>query len=329
MNQKTTQTRLMEAIATERQRLASRRGFLSGAAKVAGGGALAMAALPASGGLRSVVAQDFADDLDILNYALTLEHLESFFYTEGLTNFEEGDFTEDRSIRDAGNDSNDENDDDNEVSIFARLEEVRDHEQAHVETLTQTINDMGGTPVEAGEYDFGDAFDDPQAFLETADALENTGVAAYLGAAGQIQDPGVLAAAGSILAVEARHASYLDNLVGESPFPEAFAKPLSRDEVLAIAGDFIVGQGSSSSSSSEDATETPEDSDSETDTETETETPEDTGTEAPDETETEEPDDTETAEPEETESPEGTETPEDTGTEESEDNVEVPATSTP
>lgn len=229
--------RLMGAVMIERRRLASRRGFLTGAARAAGGGALAMTALPALARPGSVLAQDFGDDLEVLNYALTLEHLESSFYTEGLSRFQAGDFSPDRSIRQASGNGGDGSD----VSVFARLEAIRDHEQAHVATLTQTIDGLGGTPVDAGEYDFGDAFDGPMAFLATAQALENTGVAAYLGAAGQIQDADVLAATGSILVVEARHAAYIDDLVGGSPFPDAFAEPLSRDEVLDVAGGFSAG----------------------------------------------------------------------------------------
>lgn len=255
MNQRETQQRLMEVIASERQRLASRRGFLRGAAKATGGGALALAALPAAGGLRSILAQDFADDLEILNYALTLEHLEHAFYRDGLDLFSEEDFAEleedDEEDGDAVfGETDDEEDDvaetddeeDDEASVYARLEEVRDHEQAHVETLTQTIIDLGGEPVTEGQYDFGYG-EDPEAFLATAQALENTGVAAYAGAAPQIQDDGVLAAALSIHSVEARHAAYLNDLNGISPFPDAFDDALTPDEVLEIAGAFIVGEG--------------------------------------------------------------------------------------
>jgi hypothetical protein len=320
MNEKTTQARFMDAIAVERQRLASRRGFLRGAAKVAGGGALAVAAMPATGGIRSILAQEFTDDLEILNYALTLEQLEAFFYTEGLAQFSEDDFTDEDDDEGQDNEDQDDAEDEDEVSIYARLQEVRDHEQAHVETLTQTIIDLGGTPVEEGEYDFGDAFDDPDAFLETAQALENTGVSAYLGALPQIQDPSLVAAAGSIVTVEARHAGYLNDLNGESPFPNAFDEALSRDEVLDIVDEFIVTAGvaadptetATAEAPAEEATETPEE-----------EEPAETPTGEPEEP-TEEP----TEEPEEpTEEPdEPTEEP----TEEIEDDVEVPEpTSTP
>jgi hypothetical protein len=112
------------------------------------------------------------------------------------------------------------------------------HETAHVETLTQVITDLGGEPVAAAEYDFG--VTDAQTFLQTAAVLENVGVAAYDGAGAAIQDPGLLTAAGSIVAVEARHAAYLNLVIGENPFPAAFETPMTPAEVLEAAGPFIV-----------------------------------------------------------------------------------------
>jgi len=219
--------RFLAEIAAERRRLSSRRGFLTGSAKLAGGGALALAL---AGGVRPLVgfAQDgspvpapaspFPDDIAILNYALTLEHLESTFYREGLETFAADDF---------------------EDGVFDNLTLVAEHEAAHVDALTATITDLGGTPVTEAEYDFGYG-DDPEAFLEVAAALENTGVSAYDGAGQFIQNVDLLAVAGQIVAVEARHASYLNFVNGEIPFPDAFETPLSSDEVLAIAGPFIV-----------------------------------------------------------------------------------------
>ena len=238
---------ILEAVAEERRRIASRRGFLKTSAKLAGGGAIAMAVAGTSltGSQRSTLAQEFESDLDILNYALTLEILESTFYEEGLDTFSDDDFEEA-----LGDQSSDDDDDDSTPivnaqgesarSIRDRIVEIGEHEQEHVDFLTQTISDLGFAPVEGGEFDFGDAFDSVEAFLETAQALENTGVSAYLGAAPAITDPTVLAAAGSIATVEARHAGYLNLLNGDSPFPDSFDEPLTRDEVLEEAGEFIV-----------------------------------------------------------------------------------------
>ena len=75
-----------------------------------------------------------------------------------------------------------------------------------------------------------------------AATVENLGAAAYLGQAGSIQNKEVLAAALSIHTVEARHASALNELLGEAVTPDgAFAKPASMDEVLTKVKPFIVG----------------------------------------------------------------------------------------
>lgn len=166
-----------------------------------------------------VAAQtEFNDDVDVLNYALTLEHLESGFYKLA-ADYSLGDDAFGNSI-------------DEWVGI------VGAHEDAHVETLASVITDLGGTPVEAAEYDFG--VTDAVSFLNTAAILENVGVAAYDGAAQFIENPDLLLAAGGIVAVEARHAAYLNLVTGESPFPAAVESPLTPDEVLEAAGPFFV-----------------------------------------------------------------------------------------
>ena len=215
--------RLLSEIGEERRRM-SRRGLLGGSLKLAGGAAIAMSLTTMPGAFsirRMAAAQEMTSDLDVLNYALTLEHLEYSFYRDGIGLFTFGQDSRGQSI-----DTN-----------FAA---IRDHEGAHVETLASVITSLSGTPVEEATYDFGDAYTDPMAFMFTAAALENTGVSAYDGAAQFITDPDLLTAAGSIVAVEARHASYLNLLTDVLPFPAAFETPLTMDEVLEIAGPFIV-----------------------------------------------------------------------------------------
>lgn len=207
----------MGAIDEERQRLANRRGVLTGGAKLVAGGAAALAVAGSPALTKLIAAQDFESDVDVLNYALTLEHLEYAFYRDGLEGFSAEDFDE---------------------GVYDNLLLVRDHEGDHVDTLVSVITDLGGEPVEEAEYDFG--YDDAAGFLGVAAALENTGVSAYDGAGASIESPDLLTAAGTIVAVEARHASYLNLITGEDPFPEAFETPLSPDEVLEIAGPFIV-----------------------------------------------------------------------------------------
>ncbi len=226
MHQPQLHERFLGAVIAERERLGSRRAFLNRSAKLAAGGTLAgaFAAAPVSG-MRSTLAQAFTDDLDIFNYALTLEHLEYAFYRDGLQTFGPGDFTA------AGF----------AAVVYDYFGLIRDHENAHVNTITATIADAGGTPVGEAQYDFGYG-NDVTKFAATAQALENTGVAAYTGAAPSISDPGLLTAALTVQGVEARHASYLNLLNGDVPFPDAFDAGKTRSEILAIAGPFIVGR---------------------------------------------------------------------------------------
>jgi hypothetical protein len=171
-----------------------------------------------------VAGMTFETPVDVLNYALTLEHLEYAFYRDGLTEFSAEDFSA------AGYADN----------VYEFFGIIRDHEREHVETLVSVIGDLGGEAVEEAEYDFG--YTDLAGFVGVAQVLENTGVSAYQGAAQfLIEEDELLTAALTIHGVEARHAAYLNGLQGESPFPEAVNPTLTPDEVLAAAGPFIVG----------------------------------------------------------------------------------------
>jgi hypothetical protein len=214
-----------ERITDVAERPATRRGVVRGAAMV-GGGAMAMAASPLVSQYRALAQNETGDDIiSVLNYALTLEHLENQFYAAGLATFTSADIEALGFL----------------PGVFDFIAEIGANEAAHVETLTTVINDLGGEPVEAGEYAIEDALASADAFIATAQALENTGVGAYTGAAKfLIENDELLTAALTIHAVEARHAAYLNILNGESPFPDAFDEPLTPAEVVEIASDFIV-----------------------------------------------------------------------------------------
>ncbi|EEU43134.1 uncharacterized protein NECHADRAFT_83574 [Fusarium vanettenii 77-13-4] len=157
----------------------------------------------------------------ILNYALTLEHLEDTFYREALSKFSEKDFA------DAGYDS----------TFYNNIKKVSSDETSHVDFLTKGLKAAGATPVAACTYDFG--YTDVKSFLATASVLEGVGVSAYLGAAADIMSKTYLTAAGSILTVEARHSSYIRGHLKEVPFPQAFDAPLTYNEVYSLASGFI------------------------------------------------------------------------------------------
>jgi hypothetical protein len=162
-------------------------------------------------------------DIDVLNFALTLEHLEYAFYRDGLgpNGFASSAFT---GYLDP--------------NLYARLLDIRDHEGAHVDALTKTIQGLGGDPVRELCYSFG--YTSAKSFLGVAQALENTGVSAYDGAIAGITSPALQTTGATIATVEARHASYLNLINGTNPFPAAFDEPKTKDEILAIAGGFIV-----------------------------------------------------------------------------------------
>ncbi len=178
----------------------------------------------------SAKADHLPPDIAILNYALTLEHLEAAFYLQGLQRFTARDFCSGQRISQLGP----------KVvrDLHKNLLVVRDHEVEHVMVLESVIQSLGRTPVLACQYDFG--YDGPDGFLRVAQALENTGVMAYTGALAQIQNVDLQTAGATIATVEARHASYLNLINGDSPFPMAFDEAKTMDEILAIAGQFIV-----------------------------------------------------------------------------------------
>ena len=157
-------------------------------------------------------------DLAIVNYALTLEYLEADFYQQVLDSGE----VKDKKV--------------GEVA-----KEISENEQEHVAALKATVEQLGGTPAKKPQTNFEDVLaGGEKMILETAAAVENLGAAAYLGQAGNIESPEILAAALSIHTVEARHAAVLNQVVGKSVVPDgAFAKPATMDEVLKMVKPFI------------------------------------------------------------------------------------------
>jgi rubrerythrin len=198
------------------------------------------------------MAADFDDvegtDLDVLNYALTLENLENAFYREGLETFDEDDFARGmygKNLDDLSTETSEEI-----QMMYDHVEVIGEHEAAHVGVLSEAITLLGGDPEPEASYDFG--IETVEGFLATAQVLENTGVAAYAGAAPFIESPDLQSAALSIHSVEARHAAYLNDVNGESPFPDAFDSSLSQQEVLDAVAPFIQSDGEDGDDSESD-----------------------------------------------------------------------------
>jgi len=173
-------------------------------------------------------------DVDVLNFALTLEHLEANYYNQFLDEYSESEVERSEPARVFAEPGL-------RFSTYQKIEEVRDHEEAHVEALTQTIEDLGGDPVEPAEYDF--PYETIEEFADLSATIEAVGVSAYAGAAPLIDSDEVLAAALSIHSVEARHTAYFRVLNTNTPFPKAFDPARTMEEVLEIASQFMVGEG--------------------------------------------------------------------------------------
>lgn len=192
------------------QAKASRRKFLKGASVTLGALALTAVSPIGQGSAYAATALQGLKDVDILNFALTLEHLEAEFYKMAVA---------------GGKLSGD---------ALSVLTAIRDHEVAHVEALAKVITSIGGTPAMAqSTYNFGD-MSTQDAILATAETLEGVGVGAYTGAAPLIMDKAAyLPTAASIEQVEARHYAAIRYLRGSDPAPEAFGPTSTVDEVTA------------------------------------------------------------------------------------------------
>ncbi len=155
-------------------------------------------------------------DLGILNYALTLEYLETAFYQDVV-----------KSGLFKGSD-------------LATIKKFGDEEAQHVAALTAAIKQSGGKPASAPKAKF--PLDSADSVLMLAGTVENLGAAAYLGQAGNIKSPQVLASALAIHSVEGRHAAALNTLLGQSITPDgAFGKPADPTTVLNSVQPYIVG----------------------------------------------------------------------------------------
>jgi hypothetical protein len=163
--------------------------------------------------VRRALAMSGGGDVDILNFALTLEYLESTFYLEAKTRAKAS----------------------GELKKLVDL--LAEDEKQHVDALKATIKQLGGKPVAEPKFNFD--YNGTAGFLKLAQTFEDTGVSAYNGAGPMIESKEVLGAAGSIVQVEARHAAAIRLQNKEEPAPEAFDPSLDEAQVLMAVEPFI------------------------------------------------------------------------------------------
>ena len=192
---------------------------VAGGAALGGGAILGELVSPALASAKGRPPTSFGKgDIGILNYALTLEYLERAFYNEATR---KGKITDHRT------------------KTFLHIT-TRD-ERAHVAFLKKAL---GHKAVKEPKFNFHGIPGDPKKFAATAYVLENTGVHAYLGQAGNIKTPAYLLAAASIVTIEARHSGAIGSIIGKSIAPNGpFDNGWTAKKVLNAVKDtgFIVG----------------------------------------------------------------------------------------
>lgn len=175
--------------------------------------------------LAAASAEAFAGGLprqvvDVLNYALTLEHFEDAFYRKA----NEADGLIPAKYR----------------SLFR---EIGKHETGHVALLSGVL---GGAAVKPPKFDFTaggkypDVFSSFKTFSTLSATIEDTGVAAFKGQVPNLVGSPVLQTALQIHSVEARHAGSVRVLIGKPGSDGAFDKPMSKNEVLEAVKPFFV-----------------------------------------------------------------------------------------
>lgn len=157
---------------------------------------------------------------DVLNFALTLEHIEDYFYRTGLA--QEGLIPHEL------------------VDIFRH---IGLHEAQHVALLESVLGaDAVARPhidaTAGGKY--ADVLTNFDTYLTLSQTFEDLGVAAYKGQAPNLIDHDeILETALRIHSVEARHAAVVRRLGGKKPWIDAFDEPMTKEEVLAAAAPFL------------------------------------------------------------------------------------------
>lgn len=162
-----------------------------------------------------------SSDYSVLQFALTLEHLEAAFYSEVAAKFSAADFSS-FNIPDLYTD----------VLRLARDEAV------HVDVLTSTLRSLQKPAPSPCKYTF--PYTSAASFLALAAVIEGVGVSAYAGASTSLRDPAVLSMAAGILSVEARHDAILRAASGIAPYASPFDAPLDFNQAWTLASQFIV-----------------------------------------------------------------------------------------
>jgi len=180
---------------------------------------LSFTALAALALARPLVRDPTPSDFDILNFVLTLEHIENAFYSQGLSRFTQKDFV------DAGF----------PAWSYGRLKQIAAHEAAHVQVLEITLGDKATKPC---TYNF--PYNDTKSFVGLGHALEVVGDSAYIGVSKFFNNKEYALAAATIASTESRHSAWFDSALRKgSAWSGPFGTPLDLNQAFTIVSTFI------------------------------------------------------------------------------------------
>ncbi|KAL9611138.1 MAG: hypothetical protein Q9167_004191 [Letrouitia subvulpina] len=161
-------------------------------------------------------------DSEVLNFILSLEHFQDAFYRQGLANFSQAQFAE------YGFDAD----------FYLNLTEIASQERIRVTSLTSSLLQLNVTPVAECDYFFN--VTSPAVFVTEASLIEAVGVSSYIGLLAYLRDPAYLKVFSSVLAVEARHSSFIRAALGLQPFPSPYDTPIDLNEIYTLVELFTV-----------------------------------------------------------------------------------------
>lgn len=217
MNDQNSLLNEIEPEVAKRIEVSARDAFVRYRTHMMAGGVSTLLALASSEAFGAELPQQV---VDILNYALTLEHFEATFYKTA--NARDGLIpTKYRSL----------------------FHEIGEHETGHVALLSGVL---GNAAVKPPKFDFtaggkyADVFSNFGTFSTLSSTIEDIGVAAFKGQIPNLAGTPVLQTALQIHSVEARHAGSVRVLLGKPGSDGAFDKPKSKSEVLAAVKPFFV-----------------------------------------------------------------------------------------
>ncbi|KAF9479898.1 hypothetical protein BDN70DRAFT_662439 [Pholiota conissans] len=161
-------------------------------------------------------------DIQFLNLALLLEELLVAFFERGLSRYTQEAFVN------AGY----------PVWVRGRYVQILEHERIHRDFIRSAIVSAGGEYVRPCQYNFYD--NDIHAFVDLSEALETIAASAYTGALQYFNNRAYVTTGASILAVEARHASWINSAVRkQNPWNTAFETPLTPSQVATLLSNFF------------------------------------------------------------------------------------------